>query len=92
MKDSYWQLILQAIKDNTLPTSIKILFIIAGIYFICPVDLLSGSPIDDQNLVGCRQSIIFDCLQDELPIAVFYNSSIILCCSISSARLSPASQ
>jgi hypothetical protein len=47
MKDSYWQLILQAIKDNTLPTSIKILFIIAGIYFICPVDLLSGSPIDD---------------------------------------------
>ena len=47
MKDSYWQIILQAIKDNTLPTSIKILFIIAGIYFICPVDLLSGSPIDD---------------------------------------------
>ena len=47
MKESYWQLILQAIKDNTLPTSIKILFIIAGIYFICPVDLLSGSPIDD---------------------------------------------
>ena len=47
MKDSYWQLILQAIKDNTLPTSIKLLFIIAGIYFICPVDLLSGSPIDD---------------------------------------------
>ena len=51
MKDSYWQLILQAIKDNTLPTSIKILFIIAGIYFICPVDLLSGSPIDDLAVI-----------------------------------------
>ena len=51
MKDSYWQLILQAIKDNTLPTSIKLLFIIAGIYFICPVDLLSGSPIDDLAVI-----------------------------------------
>lgn len=84
MFKKYYSLFIDALKDNKLPTSAKVMVGLVIGYFIAPIDLVSEAAlpgiglVDDlviaAVLVGCAGKIVYDKTKSQDPNAPVNNT------------------